>query len=96
MITDKDRAELKELTKQIRKSNQTMQWFDYGWDECAEILMQYVNKKCAESAEQAKKEAAERAVAFVDNNIMGFADCDVGLLTDLRSAILCSAGRADT
>lgn len=40
------------------------------------------------SAEQARKEAAERAVAFVDNNIMGFADCDVGLLRDLRAAIL--------
>lgn len=40
------------------------------------------------SAEQARKEAAERAVAFVDNNLMGFADCDVGLLRDLRAAIL--------
>ena len=39
MITDKDRAELKELTKQIRKSNQTMQWFDYGWDDCAEMVL---------------------------------------------------------
>lgn len=65
MITDKERAELKELTNQIRKSNQPMQWFDYGWDECAEIIMRYVEKKNAESAEQAMKEAAERAVAFI-------------------------------
>ena len=65
MITDKDRAELKELTKQIRKSNQPMQWFDYGWDECAEIIMRYVEKKNAEYAEQARKEAAEVAVAFI-------------------------------
>jgi len=58
MVTDKDREELKELTKQIRKSDQCVQWFDYGWNECAEIITQYVNKKCAESAEQARKEAA--------------------------------------
>lgn len=58
MVTDKDREELKELTKQIRKSDQCVQWFDYGWNECAEIITQYVNKKCAESAEQARKESA--------------------------------------
>ena len=59
MITDKDREELKELTKQIRKSNQTMQWFDYGWDDCAEIIMRYVEKKNAESADQVRKESVE-------------------------------------
>lgn len=53
-------------------------------DNIADII----NKHATESAEQARKESAERAVAFVDNNIMGFADCDVGLLTDLRTAIL--------
>lgn len=85
MITDKDRAELKELTKQIRKSKQTMQWFDYGWDDCAEIIMQYVNKKCAESADQARKEAADRADIFCMTNTVGLS---IGTLLSLRAAIL--------
>lgn len=89
MITDKDREELRELTRQIRSTKiDGVVFFDYGWNECAEIIMRYVNKKCTESAEQARKEAAEVAVAFVDNNMAGLSSCDVGLLTDLRTAIL--------
>lgn len=59
MITDKDKEELRELTRQIRSTKMDVVFFDYGWNECAEIIMRYVNKKCTESADQARKEAAE-------------------------------------
>ena len=64
----------KEHTNQIRKSNQTMQGFNYRWDDCGEITMRYVDKKNAESAEQARKEADEKltiAVKALKNIIDG-------------------------
>lgn len=61
MITDKYREELRELTRQIRSTKMDVVFFDYGWNECAEIIMRYVDKRRAESAEQAMKEAADRA-----------------------------------
>ena len=57
--------ELRELTRKIRSTKMDIVFFEYGLSECAEIIMCYVNKKCVESAEQARKEAAERAVAFI-------------------------------
>ena len=87
MINDKDREELKELTNQIRKSKQTMQWFDYGWDDCAEIITRYVEKKNADSADQARKEAAERAVEWIMKRIVPGVFADI-LVQDLRFSIL--------
>jgi len=55
---------------------------DYGWNECAEIITQYVNKKCAESAEQARKEAADSAVRYC-KEVFGIEG-----LNTLRAAIL--------
>lgn len=63
MITDKYREELRELTRQIRSTKMDVVFFDYGWNECAEIIMRYVDKRRAESAEQARKEAADRFCA---------------------------------
>ena len=82
MITDKDRED---LIYDLRA------YID-GW--CLEEgkerdrLIEFENAVRAEAAEEARREAAERAVTFIDNNMIGLTECDTGILRHLRAAIL--------
>ena len=82
MITDKDREE---LIEDLRAYNDA--WvLEEGKDR--DRLIEFESAIRAESAEQARKEAAERAVKFVDNNYNAFGEWDNVAFDNLRAAIL--------
>lgn len=98
MITEKDRELIKDICGCINIPigisilNQNVVSAVFKSNAVGDIeqdeLLDIISRIRAESADQARKEAAEIAVEFVDNNLMGISECDIGLLSCLRAAIL--------
>lgn len=53
-----------------------------------EVIVNHNARIRAAAAEEARREAADRAVAFVDENLIGLSEFNTGLIRDLRAAIL--------
>lgn len=58
-----------------------------------EVIVNHNARIRAEAAEEARREAADIAVAFVDSNLIGLSEFDTGLIRDLRAAILKEAAK---
>lgn len=106
MITDKDREEAKIICSAIKipielsvgglKIVTTVSTGEILAKMNSDTIAQILYSIRAESAEQARKEAAERAVAFVDNNYNAFGEWDNVAFDNLRAAILGDSATVST
>lgn len=88
MITDKDIEKATPVIKGIIPILESTSSPKEKGEALSVYIASEVSRIRAEAAEEARREAADRAVAFVDENLIGLSEFDTGLIRDLRAAIL--------